>query len=249
MKVEPIQDDIKYYIDENQDDEFEENEYIYEDLNLEDADVLFGANEDESDDEEVKSPKDSDSKKGSSESIEKTNATPPRKKSVTVVLTPTTKEILKPPKVVPVLQKPAPTTPRAYAPSPVDLPPAPPPILRYAAAASTTIPKDSHLTSDINQLIGNPLGELGSSAAIAAVQKMKPPMPEKRSSVSSISSTVPTAQLAAMSVSYPPPLTREDPAYIHTLPEPSAEHTKMPPALADLVASFDATKERGEEFI
>lgn len=43
---------MKYYIDENQDPEFEENEYMYEDLNLEEAEVYFGNDDDEGSEKE-----------------------------------------------------------------------------------------------------------------------------------------------------------------------------------------------------
>ena len=52
QQVDGIKEDVKYYIDENQDAEFEENEYMYEDLNLEEAEVYFGNEDDEASDKE-----------------------------------------------------------------------------------------------------------------------------------------------------------------------------------------------------
>ena len=51
-QVDSIKEDVKYYIDENQDPEFEENEYMYEDLNLEEAEVYFGNDDDEGSEKE-----------------------------------------------------------------------------------------------------------------------------------------------------------------------------------------------------
>ena len=43
-----IQDDVNYYVESNQDADFAEDEGIYDDLSLEDADAYgFNANEDE----------------------------------------------------------------------------------------------------------------------------------------------------------------------------------------------------------
>lgn len=52
-QVEMIKDDIKYYIEENQEGDFEENEFIYEDLKLEEAEI-YGIGKEDSEDE--KSP-------------------------------------------------------------------------------------------------------------------------------------------------------------------------------------------------
>ena len=36
MKIQKIRDDVEYYIDSNQDTDFEENEFLYDELDLED---------------------------------------------------------------------------------------------------------------------------------------------------------------------------------------------------------------------
>jgi CCR4-NOT transcription complex subunit 3 len=66
-EVEAIQDDVKYYIDENHETDFEENDYIYEDLHLEEGDVYGLGNDDDdsyaSDSEGRSTPKEKDEKK------------------------------------------------------------------------------------------------------------------------------------------------------------------------------------------
>jgi CCR4-NOT transcription complex subunit 3 len=47
-QVDEIKEDVKYYIDSHQEDDFEEDELIYDDLNLEEAEVYgFGGDDDE----------------------------------------------------------------------------------------------------------------------------------------------------------------------------------------------------------
>lgn len=49
-EVETIKEDVNYYVAENQEPDFEDNEYIYDDLNLEEADVYgFGNDDDDGD--------------------------------------------------------------------------------------------------------------------------------------------------------------------------------------------------------
>lgn len=48
-QVKEIQDDIKHYVDNNQEVDFEENEYMYEGLNLDEEEDLWGMNKEEGD--------------------------------------------------------------------------------------------------------------------------------------------------------------------------------------------------------
>lgn len=41
MKIQKIRDDVEYYIDSNQEPEFEENEFLYDELDLEDLGVTI----------------------------------------------------------------------------------------------------------------------------------------------------------------------------------------------------------------
>ncbi len=146
VQVDKIKDDVMYYIDENQDPDFEENEFLYEDLNLEEAEVFFGNDEDEnSDREEPRTPpkeekiikketKKIDGEEKITAAAIKANVTPKKVSKPKEEVTPKMAV-----KVVSV-PKPAPTTPRAVVPTPADVP-VPPVALRYAAAAAIAIPK------------------------------------------------------------------------------------------------------------
>ena len=47
-QVDEIKEDVKYYLDSHQEDDFEEDELIYDDLNLEEAEVYgFGGDDEE----------------------------------------------------------------------------------------------------------------------------------------------------------------------------------------------------------
>lgn len=48
-RVKEIKEDVNYYVDSNQEDEFEEDEGIYEELNLDEAEGFGFANDDDDD--------------------------------------------------------------------------------------------------------------------------------------------------------------------------------------------------------
>lgn len=50
-KVRGIRDDVNFYVDSNQDADFAEDEGIYDDLSLEEAEAYGFANEDSNDDD------------------------------------------------------------------------------------------------------------------------------------------------------------------------------------------------------
>lgn len=43
LQIKDIKDDVDYYVESNQDDDFEENEFIYADLDLEEGEFVFAS--------------------------------------------------------------------------------------------------------------------------------------------------------------------------------------------------------------
>lgn len=125
--------------------------------------------------------------------------------------------------------------PRASAPAPVDAP-TPQPTLRYAAAAAIAIPKPEHPAE-----VASVASSFDSQTINPSVMSRKPTLEKKASSivqsppVSQAAPGLPPAQVSAYAA--------QDPILPAPLPEPV--ESKMPPALADLVASFDSTKAKG----
>lgn len=274
--MDSIKEDVKYYIDENQDAEFEENEYMYEDLNLEEAEVYFGNEDDESSDKEgifiyylafvsnqelyidekpVK--KETESRKSSATSIDEPKmaspkgSTTPRKTSVAKKEEPS-----KPaPKIAPIPAVRVPTTPRAVVPTPVDAP-APAPVLRYAAAAAVAIPKASDPEQGWFLYIRSPIPSLIPSYLVSLASSPDPTPAEltgkgkKTSAPLATSAPVPSAGQAQSKTPAPgiaitaAPQEPEAPL-INALHVPDFRELKMPPSLADLVTSFEATREKG----
>ncbi|CAG8663052.1 12865_t:CDS:2, partial [Ambispora gerdemannii] len=82
-KVINIQEDVKYYVESNQEPDFAEDENIYDDLNLEEEEELYGiANEDH---------------QSSHESISDEQPTPQKEHSSPVITSPTVRIMPKPP--------------------------------------------------------------------------------------------------------------------------------------------------------
>ncbi|KAJ3358237.1 general negative regulator of transcription subunit 5 [Kappamyces sp. JEL0680] len=261
-KVDTIKDDIMYYIDENQDPDFEENEFIYEDLNLEDAEVYFGNEDDEDEDrEEEKASSSKKEEKKPSITEEKAvakGAVTPRKSSKTKEEV-TPKAVPKPasapvPAPAPVPAKPT-STPRASIPTPVDAP-VPPVTLRYAAAAAISIPKSETASapSALEPLSVQGQSTSSESSTLTAAAKLKAATEKRSASLTSLKDSSPSVaavllQTDTRRTDSPGPIFPADSdessqfQAVPTTPVDPVE-TKMPPALADLVASFEATRER-----
>ena len=207
--------------------------------------------------------KESESRKSSATSVEEPKmaspkaSTTPRKTSVAKKEEPS-----KPaPKIAPIPAVRVPTTPRAVVPTPVDAP-VPAPVLRYAAAAAVAIPKASEPEQGLflfcipNQI---PYSFSYSSYLVSLASSPDPTPAEltgkgKKTSVPlATSATVPSAGQAQSKPPAPGMTTTTAPQepeapLINALHVPDFRELKMPPSLADLVTSFESTREKGMLF-
>lgn len=173
-QVDSIKEEVKYYIEENQDESFEENEYIYEDLNLEDAEIFGFGGEDEDSSEHGDEPKSPPKEKTPVE--EKIPPKPP--------LTPrkgTKKEEITKPKVTPL-------KPRVHVETPA---------LRYSTAVTTSTKIDDELpplASSKPKLILPVVSKAVDDAVV--VTPITPPEPIEAKMPSSLADLVATFELA-----------------------------------------------------
>lgn len=151
-KVTGIQEDVNYYVDENMDPDFAEDEEIYSDLNLEEEEEFYAVGmEDHShhDDERLKDEYETPPKKHSKDPEPESSSAKPAAKTI-----PTKKLPLPEPKET----KPAPAsstpTPKAAQPSsPNRQPPTPrvasveSPVIQYATAVAANLPAESARTT------------------------------------------------------------------------------------------------------
>ncbi|KAJ3025756.1 general negative regulator of transcription subunit 5, partial [Rhizophlyctis rosea] len=293
-EVRHLQEDVNYYVDSNQEPDFEEDEGIYDDLNLEDAEIygLPVEKEDDSDDEggrgnplqfrriisiltgsrNISAGHSVDERRSAPEPSTPVRDEVKRKPTITKeaeeVVSPT--KPVKPPslprpqaadkheaKPTPAAPKATPakaTTPAPAAaaavravpavvptPKPVETPaPVPSITQRYsvAAAASTPHPEPSRPAAEIK--------------AVPA----KAPTPRPSTDVPPPSATAqPRPSPAPVPSPAPTPAVRAATQRAATLPTPTADQppsaeptesidNRLPPTLADLVSSFEATKER-----
>ncbi|KAG0280184.1 general negative regulator of transcription subunit 5 [Linnemannia exigua] len=141
-KVTSIQEDVNYYVDENQDPDFAEDEEIYTDLNLEDEEDFYviGADDHHKDDDASEKDKDEDLPvKKPAKAVEPEPELPPTKTTATKAV-PTKKLSISEPKetksVVATTTKVTTTgTQQTTIPRPAD-----PPTIQYAAAAAANLP-------------------------------------------------------------------------------------------------------------
>jgi hypothetical protein len=127
--------------------------------------------------------------------------------------------------------------PRASAPAPVDVP-TPPPTLRYAAAAAVAIPKPEQPAEVVSITSISDSQSINPTSSRNSTVERKPPVFVASPPLSQATPSFPSTQVSAYAA--------QDP--ILPLPLPEVAETKMPPALADLVASFDSTKAKGRYF-
>ena len=166
-QVEDVKEDVEYYVKKNNDDDFEENEYMYENLNLEEAEEIFAIgnqHEDEHHEVEVEVAK-----------------TPPREKekeevnqraSLPPLLKPK-KEKSKEDKVKNAIPKvPVIPVPKLSGPVPID-PPAPPPTLRYASIAAAGASKSAESVDPAGQpsIVEKPIDKLTEQMQNTSIKK------------------------------------------------------------------------------
>ncbi|KAJ3271145.1 general negative regulator of transcription subunit 5 [Terramyces sp. JEL0728] len=234
-QVETIKEDVNYYVAENQEPDFEDNEYIYDDLNLDEAEVYGFGNDEDDHDTAPPTPKvEPESKKKEKEPEKDNKPTPPtpkRQKSLD-------KEKPK--------QKPLnPTIPKAVAPAIVD-PPPPPANLRFsavaAAAPSTPKPVEAVPDSISHGIVATPEPTIAS--ILMGKAKPTPPPQEKKQPPHSpaLSAT------SKPSISGSPKIDARQTQSPAVMPSVINPETKLLPSLTDLVSLYDEIKDRDQKY-
>ncbi|KAJ3325696.1 general negative regulator of transcription subunit 5 [Boothiomyces sp. JEL0866] len=238
-KVETIKEDVNYYVAENQEPDFEDNEYIYDDLNLDEAEVYgFGNDDDDADPVDPPTPPqkveppptpkaEPEPKKKEKEPEKEAKPTPPTPKKQKSLDKEKTK------------QKPLnPTIPKAVAPAIVD-PPPPPANLRFSAVAAAAPPTPKPVES---------IPDTNSEPTIASIlmgkSKPNPPPLEKKQAPNSPAVSV----TSKPSVAGSPKMDsrhRQSPVVLSSVIN---SDTKLPAALADLVSNYDEIKDRDQKY-
>ncbi|KAJ3109067.1 general negative regulator of transcription subunit 5 [Phlyctochytrium planicorne] len=254
--VKDIKDNVMYYVDNNQEPDFEEDEGLYDELNLDDAEVFGFNNEDESEESEEEEPE----PKPVVEEQKKEKEIPafsPSKVTKTLSSKPSVKEESTPTKSLPSGSKAAKTplpvtktlsTP-TKAPEPVAVAQAPG---RYAAAAAagasmsdssargptpvpssgTPIPPEEKKVSS-KKLVSEP------QSFVTGMQSSAIPL--------SISDTPIPLSTSKPPQIIPPPLSKTsslEQVKDEPINTPAPINNHLPPSVADLVSSFEITKDR-----
>ncbi|TPX61826.1 hypothetical protein PhCBS80983_g00794 [Powellomyces hirtus] len=272
-QVKEIKEDVDYYVKSNQDPDFDENEYLYEDLDLENLEAYGlktdGDHEPEWGDpqtppkekelaelvtpvRESKHSEDSTRKKSLKDKSEADDVATPTKATPTKVaprgqvVPKATLPIKTPVKATPMVTRATLATPRVPEPAPV-----PSITQRYsaAAAASTPTPADAPVRSGSAH---TPTGDKRSipkdtsSVQVPPSLMVQPTSSQPSGIVRSVtmSQNVSVDPSSTTSLSTPssakPGLA--DPAKDDSVAEPI--DNRLPPTLADLVQSFEATRDR-----
>ncbi|KAI8902158.1 Not1 N-terminal domain, CCR4-Not complex component-domain-containing protein [Globomyces pollinis-pini] len=261
--VDELRPDVEYYIANNQEDDYMEDDSIYETLDLDDAETFGLGNDGHEDHEPIKEV---ETKKPEPEAKTKKSAASNRK-NLKNQATAAKEEAVKPPLPKPVglpPRPPVPVVPRATAPTPVEVAPVPTTTLKYAtvaaAAASGTpikAPKSPErkvasppapTSSMISSIVA---GNSGKTKKVNSTTTIASPVLEKRTPTKSttVNSTVtnsPRPTMASILGSKDPIIQpkEEQPEFIPA-PEPLPLDTKRQhPSYNDLVASFEAAKRR-----
>ncbi|KAI8819838.1 Not1 N-terminal domain, CCR4-Not complex component-domain-containing protein [Fimicolochytrium jonesii] len=262
QQVKDIKDDVDYYVKNNQDSDFDENEYIYEDLDLENLEAygLKADGEQDLDGEPETPPKEKENELGTpvrdTKVVEEPTKKKAKEKEPEEIVTPTKSTPSKPlsrahsaskPPIavktpIKVVAVPARNiVPTARVPDPV---PVPSITQRYSAAAAASAPTTT---------------EPSRTATISAADKRNVP---KEPAPVALSSQVPlpavgtaahilqlqqqtAADIPASSLLPSTTTTKSglpDPGKDDAVTEPI--DNRLPPTLADLVQSFEATRDR-----
>ncbi|KAF9974209.1 general negative regulator of transcription subunit 5 [Actinomortierella ambigua] len=203
-KVQAIQEDVNYYVDENTDPDFAEDEEIYEDLNLEEEEEFFGgvtsslAAKDAERDENARDQDEQDKpSKDHKEEIEQPTKrlvkepepepSPPRKPAKKPSMS--EKDIKPTSSASPAFAAKSTGTPVRPGPAPrtmsVDSP-----AVQYAAAAAANLPTESPKVANANVVAASPKA---ASAVSTASTEEKPPSAPASISKSPITSAATTA--------------------------------------------------------
>ncbi|KAG0222574.1 general negative regulator of transcription subunit 5, partial [Actinomortierella wolfii] len=266
-KVQSIQEDVNYYVDENMDPDFAEDEEIYEDLNLEEEEEYFGgvtstlASKDaDKDDHHPKDHDDHDKPskdhKEDNEQSSKRHAkepepepSPPRK--------PTKK-----PSMSEKDSKPATTPSPAFASKPAGMParPAPAPrtvsvdtpAVQYAAAAAANLPTESPKATNATVVTASPKTSAATPTIVAEEKSTGTPSSAGKSPTGAASTTAvvtPAAQTASpkagtQTTTAAPAST--EPKATSELAKEEASSAKETPSASNTASPAVSTKEKNE---
>ncbi|KAI8996743.1 Not1 N-terminal domain, CCR4-Not complex component-domain-containing protein [Gaertneriomyces semiglobifer] len=252
-QVKEIKEDVDYYVKSNQDPDFDENEYIYEDLNLENIEVeAYGIKTDDVHDNNVDEPStppkekepeattparedihdDSAKRKPSKDKDDEITTPSKTKPSTRTAKTPVTAKT--PAKVVTPVPRPTVPTPR-----PAEPVPPPSMTVRYSAAAAASTPVTD------GPKIAQPTSLPSRSAATTAA----PVATSSRQATPAAATRVNTqsAPSAGREIAEPSPTNIMQAAGLQKSKDdatPETIESRLPASLADLVHSFEATRER-----
>ncbi|KAJ8327195.1 general negative regulator of transcription subunit 5 [Batrachochytrium dendrobatidis] len=216
-EVASVQDDVAYYVESNQDPDFEEDEGIYEGLNLEEAEAYGFANEDEDeDDSDTDTPmvspplkereitvknhakdRDADSeikRKGSKNDHDVKVSSPSKLKATVLPVRATVKEDLAKGSMLKSIilpPRPAPTPVRSVTGTALVEAPAPLSQRYAAAAASTTIP-DPHIKPFKAADTGKGIRQLTADVMVPAAANLTVAGSHQTSSLAVLATNVPT---------------------------------------------------------
>lgn len=230
-QVANIHEDIKYYVESNQDADFAEDENIYDELNLvDDDDMAGGVHDDKVSSADTQSVHDDvDEKVGKKSETRRLSAAKP-------ISVPTTS-----------IQPSPPTTVHAPTPAIVTMKPAPPPsrppeMLKYASAAAAATSTTCGMTP-----LPPPPGIQPKTATQTAKVEVAPisqPPPAKISAPPQAEVSAPTqARLDGESLQELDG-SATSLGSLGSLDEQSDSDVQLPPGLRDLVASFKVAKQR-----
>ncbi|KAF9296875.1 general negative regulator of transcription subunit 5 [Mortierella antarctica] len=223
-KIIAIQEDVNYYVDENLDPDFAEDEEIYTDLNLEEEEDYFNIGTEDhytSHDHDQDKPKDKEDQDHSHKRQTKEEPEPPRAAKPTP---PTKKLSVSEPKET----KPAPTASPSFA-TKTTTTHAPParqstipravesPAVQYAAAAAANLPAESSRVQNISS------PSVAAATAQATIESPK----------STASPAKPEPQAPVKEVKEAKEVAKEVPKEIASSPVPSPKTTPMPTSSAE----------------
>ncbi|ORZ21545.1 Not1 N-terminal domain, CCR4-Not complex component-domain-containing protein [Absidia repens] len=237
-KVMSIRDDVQYYLECNQEPDFEEDEYIYEDLNLEEEEELYAIRTDEYHNELAKAEKESkdDEKptKRSSREKDKDNdeesllSSPATKNQIKSMTSPTLASPTEETKLVssPIKSStasiPSPNTSKSEA--------TPPSTLKYAAAAASTIDTSAKKP------------EVAESAPSAWTEP--PKIADQSKSIKSPSESTSNIGSQALLSSHFSGKSSPSDSHAGHVPTQDISEGRLPSSLADLASSFETIKAR-----
>ncbi|KAI8621221.1 Not1 N-terminal domain, CCR4-Not complex component-domain-containing protein [Chytriomyces sp. MP71] len=264
IEAEPVRtliEDVSYYVDSNQEDDFEEDEGIYDDLNLGDAEEAFGINADDdsqSSEDEANKPSAKvdakaadDLKKKAAKDKDDTPAQSPQKAGIKVVpAKAVVKEEAKTPVKANAKAIPAPPARMGSSDVPAVVTPLiPQGTVKYAAmaaaATASASPSPSVLapaTVPAPAKSAPPAAVMIAQKAVAAVEPRSEAVVAQRVPSPAIAA-VPAPQTLALQNTSSPAILSAKPQQDVPAPQEPLDN-RLPPALKDMVTSFVITKDR-----